>query len=361
LLPFLYFCVALYKQSIIQFIPKKEFFMSHFKNVFRSIKHCSIFAALFSLTLAIIAGTPTQLQAEYPTRPITLIVGFSAGGSTDMYARAFSSFAHEHLGMPVVVVNKPGATGMIAARAVYNARPDGYTLLFHSGGGFLIKSTIDGDRAPVKPMRDLKVLGSIGKAVTALVVPKDSPFKSAMDLVNYAKANPDKKMRWSHPGRGSTKNLEGMLFLKQNGIIAQDVPFKGGSKARNAVSAKQVDFSFIAVQLMSGFESKLHPLGVLSYERDLIFKDIPTLGEQGLPASAVTNPMIIWGHKDLPRDIVVKLEKAINGVASSKDFKKMTQKMGVSGAYSSPREAIDKIGVIDKLMTPFIKEMFHKK
>jgi tripartite-type tricarboxylate transporter receptor subunit TctC len=152
-----------------------------------------------------------------------------------------------------------------------------------------------------------------------------------------------------------------MLFLKQNGIIAQDVPFKGGSKARNAISAKQVDFSFIAVQLMSGFESKLQALGVLSSERDLIYKNIPTLGEQGLPASAVTNPMIIWGHKDLPRDIVVKLEKAIMGVASSKDFNTMTTKMGISGAYSSPREAIDKIAVIDKLMTPFIEEMFHKK
>jgi tripartite-type tricarboxylate transporter receptor subunit TctC len=326
-----------------------------------SIKHLLAFAALIILTLAVMVSTPSKLKAEYPTRPITLIVGFSAGGSTDMYARAFSSFAHEYLGMPVVVINKPGATGMIAAKAVYNARPDGYTLLFNSGGGFLIKSTIDGDRAPVVPMQDLKVLGGIGQAVTALVVPKDSPFKSAKDLVDYAKKNPDKRLRWAHPGRGSTKNLEGMLFLKQNNIKAQDIPFKGGSKARNAVSAKQVHFSFIGVQLMAGFETKLRALGVMSSERDLIYKNIPTLDEQGLPALGVSNPMIIWGHKDLPKDVVTKLKASIKSVASSKVYNKMTKKMGISGTYLSPLKTKAKIGIIDKLMTPFIEKMFHKK
>lgn len=326
-----------------------------------SIKRYNVFAALVTLTLAVIAGTPTAVKAEYPTRHITLMVGFSAGGSTDMYARAFTSFAHEHLGRPLVVVNKPGATGMIAAKAVYDARPDGYTLLNFSGGGFLIKSTIDGDRALVVPTRDLRVLGGIGQAVTALVVPKDSPFKSAKDLVDYAKAHPDKRLRWSHPGRGSMKGLMGMLFLKQNGIKAQDVPFKGGSKARNAVAAKKVDFSVIAVQLLAGFESKMRALGVMSEKRDKIYKDIPTLGEQGLPAMGLTAPMIIWGHRDLPRDVVAKLEKAIKSVASSKGYKKMTKKMGLSGLYFSPREANTKIAVIDKLMTPFIEETFHKR
>ena len=335
--------------------------MSHFKISSLSIKRLSVFATLVTLTLAVIAGTPTAVKAEYPTRPIALMVGFSAGGSTDMYARAFASFAHEHLGVPLVVVNKPGATGMIAAKAVYGARPDGHTLLNYSGGGFFIKATIDGNRALVVPTRDLKVLGGIGQAVTALVVPMDSPFKSAKDLVDYAKAHPDKRLRWSHPGRGSMKGLAGMLFLKQNGIKAQDVPFKGGSKARNAVVAKKVDFSFIAVQLMAGFESKMRALGVMSNKRDLINKDIPTLGEQGLPAFDVASPMIIWGHRDLPKDVVAKLEKAIKSVASSKGYKKMTKKMGLSGSYFSPKEANAMIAVIDKLMTPFIEETFHKK
>ena len=335
--------------------------MPRFKISSLSIKRCSVFAVLVALTLAVIAGTPTTVKAEYPTRPITLMVGFSAGGSTDMYARAFASFAHEYLGTPLVVVNKPGATGMIAAKAVYGHRPDGHTLLNYSGGGFFIKATIDGDRALVVPGRDLKALGGIGQTVTALVVPMGSPFKSAKDLVDYAKAHPDKRLRWSHPGRGSMKGLMGMLFLKQNGIKAQDVPFKGGSKARNAVAAKQVDFSVIAVQLLAGFESKMRAIVIMSNKRDLIHKDIPTLGEQGLPALGVTEPMIIWGHKDLPKDVVAKLEKVIKSVASSKGYKKMTKKMGLNGFYFSSKEANAKIAELDKRMTPFIKETFHKK
>ena len=335
--------------------------MTHFKISSLSIKRCSVLAALVALTLTFIAGTSTAVKAEYPTGPITLMVGFSPGGSTDMYGRAFASFTHEYLGMPMVVVNKPGATGMIAAKAAYNARPDGHTLLLYSGGGFFIKATIDGDKAPVVPMRDLKALGGIGQAVTALVVPMDSPFKTAKDLVGYAKAHPDKRMRWSHPGRGSMKGLMGMMFLKQNGINAQDVPFKGGSKARNAVASKQVDFSFVAVQLMAGFESKLRALGVMSDERDLLYKDIPTLGEQGLPALGITAPMIIWGHKDLPKDVVAKLEKAIKDVVSSEGYTKMTKKMGITGRYYSPEDANEKMAVLDKLMTPFIEEITKKK
>lgn len=335
--------------------------MRHLKTRTHQVSHRLIIAGLITLALIVTTGVPTLVKAEYPTRPITLMVGFSAGGSTDMYARAFASFVHQHLGMPMVVVNKPGATGMNAAKAVYNARPDGYTLLFNSGGGFFIKSTIDGEKAPVVPMRDLKALGGIGQAVTALAVPVDSPFKTAKDLVDYALANPEKQMHWAHPGRGSTKNLEGLLFLKENNIKAKGVPFKGGSKARNAVSSKQVDFSFVAVQLLAGFETKIRALGVTSDDRDLIFKDIPTLGEQGLPALGVNNPMIVWGHKDLPEEVVTKLKTAIQAVATSDEYENMTQKMGISGSYFSADESNAKIDVIDELMTPFINEMFHKK
>lgn len=329
--------------------------MTNFKTSSFKIQRYLILVALLALSITVYAaGSSEGKKAEYPTKPITLMVGFSAGGSTDMYARAFSSFAHEQIGMPVVVVNKPGASGMIAAKSVYDARPDGYTLLLASGGGFFIKAASDGDKALVVPMRDLKVLGSVGESITALVVPIDSPFKTAKELVDYAKAHPEKRLRWSNPGRSSMKGMSGRLFLEKNGIVAQDIPFKGGSKARNAVASKQVDFSFIGVQLMAGFENKLRALGVMSDERDLIFKDIPTLKEQGLPALGVSNPMIIWGHKDLSEDVVAKLKETIKKVAASDGYKKMVKKLGLSGHYSSPEDAIAQIDKIDKLMTPFI-------
>ncbi|MEN8247121.1 MAG: tripartite tricarboxylate transporter substrate binding protein [Thermodesulfobacteriota bacterium] len=326
-----------------------------------SIKHFMVFTLLGIMALASIAGTPTVVKAEYPEKPITLMVGFSAGGGTDVYARSFASFVHEYLDMPMIVVNKPGASGMIAAKAVYDAPADGYTLLLAGGGTLFIKSTIDGDKAPVVPTRELKALGGVGQLVTSLIVPMDSPFKSAKDLVDWAKANPDKRLRYSHSGRGSIHTLAGMVFLKQSGIEAQDVPFKGGSKARNAVAGKQVDFSAIGIQLLAGFETKLRALGVGSNERDLIYKDVPTFGEQGLPLLGITNPEIIWGHKDLPKDVVSKLEMAIKSVASSEGFQKMIRKTGVTGFYFTPDEANEKMAVIDKLTTPLTKEMFHKK
>ena len=335
--------------------------MPHLEMRSLSIKRFMVFTILGVLTLAFTTATPTVVKAEYPERPITLMVGFSAGGGTDVYARSFASFVHEYLDMPMVVVNKPGASGMIAAKAVYDAPADGYTLLLAGGGSLFIKSTIDGDKAPVVPTRELTALGGVGQLVPSLIVPIDSPFKTAKDLVDWAKANPDKRLRYSHSGRGSIHTLAGMLFLKQNGIDGQDVPFKGGSKARNAVAGKQVDFAAIGIQLLAGFESKLHALGVMSNKRDLIYKDVPTFGEQGLPSLGITNPEIIWGHRDLPKDVVAKLEEAIKSVASSKGFQKMIKKTGVTGFYFTPEEANEKMAVIDKLTTPLTIELFRKK
>ena len=325
-----------------------------------SIKRRAMFAVLGAATLAFTAGATTAVKAEYPTKPIKLMVGFSAGGGTDVYARAVASFVHEHLAMPMVVVNKPGAAGMIAAKVTFQARPDGYTLLLAGGGTFLVKAVIDGDKSPVHPMRDFIPLGGVGQLVTGLVVPMDSPFKSAAELVAYAKANPG-KLRWSHPGRGSLHTLGGMMFLDKNGIKTQDVPFKGGSKARVAVAGKQVDFAFVGIQLLAGFESKLRGLGVTNTVRDKIYKDIPTFGEQGLPEMGVTNPEIIWGHKDLPKDVVAKLQAAIKGVATSKGYQKMIKKTGVTGFYFSPEEANKIMADLDKTVTPITKELFHKK
>lgn len=326
--------------------------------MYSMFNRCIRIATLITMVITII-GTGIAI-AEYPTKPIKLYVGFSAGGGTDVYARSLASFSHEYLGMPMVVVNRPGAAGMIAAKAVNNARSDGYTLLVAGGGTFHVKAVIDGEKAPVTPARDFQSLGGIGQLVTSLIVPMDSPFKSAKELVEHAKANPG-KLRWSHPGRGSLHTLGGMLFLKQNGIKTQDVPFKGGSKARVAVAGKQVDFAFVGVQLLAGFEQKLRALGVTSNVRDQIYKNVPTFGEQGLPQMGVTNPMIVWGRKDLPKDAVEKLKKAIQGVASSKGYQKMIKKTGVTGFYFSAEDATAMMKELDKTVTPITKEIFHKK
>jgi len=202
-------------------------------------------------------------------------------------------------------------------------------------------------------------LGTIGQLVTGLIVPKDSPFKSAADLVKYAKENPG-KLKWSHPGRGSLHMLAGAAFLAANNIKTKDIPFKGGSKARNAVSGKQVDFGFMGVQLISGFENKLRALGVCSKERDKATPDIPTFSDQGLPGMDIVGPIMIMGHKDLPEDVKAVLIPAIKKVAESKGYKKLIKKTGTSAFYVDPEQSREKMQVLNKNLAPIVDKVMGR-
>lgn len=312
-------------------------------------------AALAISTSAMIWSGNVQAQ-EFPTKPVKLMVGWSAGGSTDVYARALASFAYDSLGMPVVVVNKPGASGMIAGKAALAAPHDGYTLYVQSGGTFVTRMRIDGEKSLVSAYDDFQPLGSVGKVVTGLIVPTDSPFQSAAELVDYARAHPG-ELRWANPGNGSLHTLSGRIFLEDNGITAQGVPFSGGSKTRNAVAGGQVDFAFMGISLMAGFGDKLRALGVTDSERDAIYEDVPTFGEQGLPQMGISSPLIIWGPKDLPADVVTALVDAIKAAANSKGYQKLVRKTGLVGVYATPEEALAMVHALDEAVTPVIEEM----
>ncbi|CCQ75242.1 tripartite tricarboxylate transporter substrate binding protein [Magnetospira sp. QH-2] len=324
--------------------------------IWRATKSAAAVAVAFGLSLGILASPS---QAEFPTKPIKLMVGFSAGGGTDVYARALSSFVYESLGMPFVVVNKPGASGMVAAQAVKRAAPDGYTLYVISAASFSTRELIDGDKAPVKALEDFQPLGVIGQLVSGLIVPVDSPFNNAKELVDFAKSHPG-KLRWSNPGKTSSHTIAGLGFLDSNGIKATSVPFKGGSKARNAVASKQVDFGFMGIQLLAGFESKLKSLGVASTERDGVYKNVPTFGEQSLANLDLAAPMVIWGHKDLPKDVATKLSQAIKAAATNKGYPKLIKKTGAVGYYKSPEEGVAIVKNLMANMKPIVDANFTK-
>lgn len=308
---------------------------------------------------ALIFSGAAQAQ-EYPTKPVKLMVGWSAGGSTDVYARAMASFVNDFLGMPMVVVNQPGASGMIAGKSALSAPHDGYTLYAQSGGTFVVRmriAEISGEGAQISAYDDFQPLGTIGTVVTGLIVPADSPFNSAAELVAYAKEHPG-ELRWANPGNGSLHTLSGNLFLSQNGIEAQGVPFKGGSKTRNAVAGNQVDFGFMGISLLAGFDEQLRALGVTSATRDVIYKDVPTFGEQGLPQMGISSPLVIWGPKDLPADVSAKLVAAIEGAATSEGYGKLIQKTGLSAAYATPEDTMGMVQALDETVTPIITELF---
>ncbi|MGI9426166.1 MAG: Bug family tripartite tricarboxylate transporter substrate binding protein [Hyphomicrobiaceae bacterium] len=301
--------------------------------------------------------------AEYPEKPIKIYVGFSAGGGTDTTARGFSSYMHEvpeMNGMPAVVVNKPGGTGMIAAKVAKDARPDGYTLYMINAGTFSITHMKSFGKSPVDPLNDFQILGCMSQLVTSLQVPADSEIKSAADFAAWAKAN-EGKLRWANSGAGSLHTLAGHLLLDSLGVKHQPIPFKGGSKARNAIAAKKVKFAFNGVHMAAGFESKIRVLAVTSSDRDPVNPKVPTLGESNLPGLGIVGPMCLWGSKDLPKDVVTKLQAAVKHVTGIKGFGRFMKKSKLAAIYASPEDGTAKTKALYTKLQPVVEKIFKKK
>lgn len=322
-------------------------------------RHLRVALATTALSVAF-AGSA---MAEYPEKPIKIMVGFPAGGGTDTTSRGFASFIHEvpeMNGMPAVVVNKPGGTGMIAAKVVKDARPDGYTLYMINAGTFSITHMKSFGKSPVDPLKDFQILGCMSQLITSLQVPADSEIKSAKGFASWAKANSG-NLRWANSGAGSLHTLAGHLLLDSLGVKHQPIPFKGGPKARNAIAAKKVKFAFIGVHMAAGFESKIRVLAVSSAERDPVNPKVPTLAESDLPDLGIVGPMCLWGSKDLPKDAVAKLQAAVKHVAGLKGFKRFMKKSKLAALYASPEEGMAKTKALYDKLQPVVDKIFKKK
>ncbi|MFY0613338.1 MAG: tripartite tricarboxylate transporter substrate binding protein [Hyphomicrobiaceae bacterium] len=314
-------------------------------------------------TSALVLGTTGAALAQYPTKPIKIMVGFSAGGGTDTTARGFASYVHEvpeMNGMPAVVVNKPGGTGMIAAKVAKDAKPDGYTLYMINSGTFSITHMKSFGKAPVDPLKDFQILGCMSQLVSSLQVPADSPIKTAKEFATWAKAQ-DGKLRWANSGAGSMHTLAGHLLLDSLGVKHQPIPFKGGSKARNAIAAKKTPLGFNGIHMSAGFESKIRVLAVTSSDRDPVNPKVPTLGESELPGLGIVGPMCLWGRKDLPADAVAKLQKAVKHVAGLKGFKRFMKKSKLAALYATPEDGVKKTQVLYDKLQPVVNKIFKKK
>lgn len=324
---------------------------------FKTIKRAFTSAAIFGLVGTLGLGAVPAL-AEYPKKPIRIIVGFSAGGGTDSLARSVASFIHEEIGMPGVVINKTGAASMIAMKFFVSQKPDGYTLMFQTGTSGLVQYLRG--KSPANPYKDLRIIGQVGTLKAALCVPIDSPFKTANDVVAHAKKNPG-TLRWGHPGRGSTHNTAGETFIRANGIKVKDVPTRGGSRARGLLVSKQVDFGFIGAHLLTGFKSKIRCLGITTSKRDGVMKSIPTFKELGLPYKDITTPMMLLAHKDLSDAKYNKLRDALKALTKKKGFKKFVKKAGLAVVYRTPQQAFDYYAQLCRDVKPVVDSIFKPK
>ncbi len=257
---------------------------------------------------ALAAAVPAFAQANWPTRPIRIVVGFAPGGTTDVMARLVAQQLTESLGQSVVIDNKPGASGNIAAAEVVRAT-DAHTFLiaptsFETANPYLFKSTL-------LPSRDLTPVAGIGRTQMYLVVKPQSTAKNARELVEQSKANPD-KMSFASSGPGTPPHLACELLKKAASMPVTHIPYRGAAPALQDVLSGQADFvcdpGIAFPHIRTG---KVKLLGIVSSKRSPFFPDVPTLAEQGIPGADLDIWFGLWAPNGTPADVVARMNREI--------------------------------------------------
>jgi len=309
----------------------------------------------FSAALIAVAGMSAAHADDFPDKPISLVVGYAPGGGTDIYARTISSLVKDRLkGQPIIVVNKPGAGGLVGAKYVADSRKDGYTLHLASAGAMYFGTQLR--NFPLDPNKDLVMVSQVGRLLPAVMVAKDSPYKTTADLISAIKARPG-EIRYSTPGRGSTWATAGLAFNLRNGLKSQPVPFKGGSKARAAVIGKQVDYSVFGLHLLRGFEDQVRALGLIFPERDPYNPDVSTLKEQGIAYTEVLTPMMIFAPAGTPPERVKFLDEALGKITGDPEYDKKMRKAGLPAKYLNAKDGTAYYARLQKEWAPLVVEL----
>ena len=272
--------------------------------------HSRSFKPLFG-TLLMLAAFSGQAQTQgFPSKPVRIVVGFAAGGSTDKLARVMSKRMGELLGQSVVVENRPGAAGNLAAEVVAGAPADGYTLFMTTLSSQAINPHIY-SKLRFDPVKSFEPISLVAKYPLLLVVAPQLKVNSVQELIAYIKKS-DQQSFFSSAGSGSPAHLAGEMFKARTGANLQHVPYKGGSPALLAVMANEAQFAFETIPSAIGQTKggKLKPLAVSSSARSTAAPELPTLQEEGLSQFVVTSWAGLVAPAGTPRDVLEKLNQA---------------------------------------------------
>jgi len=270
----------------------------------------SLSTAIAALALAC-AGTTAALADTWPSKPVTLLVPFPPGGSTDMIARTLAPKLQEKLGGSFVVANQAGAGGTVGAAAAKRAAPDGYTIFVSSLGPFVIGPHLVKGVA-YDALKDFDYLTVAVQAPNVLAVPAASPHKSLADVLAFLKANPG-KMSFASAGNGTSDHLTAELFWQETKTTGLHIPYKGGAPAMSDLLGGQVDATFMNINtgLPNIKGGKLRALAITSAKRSPLLPDVPTMEELGYKGVTVTSWQAFAAPKGLPADIKAKLHEAL--------------------------------------------------
>jgi tripartite-type tricarboxylate transporter receptor subunit TctC len=290
--------------------------------------------ACFALSSMLLGATA---WAAYPDKPITLIVPWAPGGSTDILARAIGQQLTLSMGQPVIVENKAGASGNIGSNIVAKAKPDGYTLLIGSMSTHAMNPALI-PNMPFKGADDFTPIALVANVINTMVVNPSVPAKNVQELIAYAKAHPG-KLAYASAGGGSTNHLSAEMFKKAAGIDMLHVPYKGGAPAvlDTVGNQTQVLFSAGTQTLPHVKAGKLRLIAVTEPHRSALLKDVPTVAET-LPGYEISVWYAAFGPAGMPPELVTRLNAEINKALAVPEVRARMDAMGVELVKSTPEQ-----------------------
>ena len=282
--------------------------------------------------------SPAWAQEKYPSKPITFVCPYAAGGGSDQRSRQIARFISAELGVPVIVENKPGAGGNIGTDFIAKAKPDGYVI---GMGNFAPLSVNEAmfPKLPFNPAKDLVPVCLIEKGPLALTVRPDSPFKSVKDIIQAAKAHPG-KLSFASGGLGGSHHLSGELFKSTAKISMTHIPYRSGALATTDLLGGQVDMMFeqlysAAPNIQAG---KLRALAITSTKRSPLFPEVPTMIEAGVPGFEVENWQGLIAPAGTPKAIVTLLNGVVNKALQDPEIRKQMLSQGNEVMGGTPEQ-----------------------
>jgi tripartite-type tricarboxylate transporter receptor subunit TctC len=291
--------------------------------------------------IVLVLGLLTVMAAaaqEWPTKPVRFIVPYPPGGGTDVIARIVQSRLGDTLGQQVIIENRGGAGGVIAAKAAGGAEPDGYTL-FMGNTSVLVLIPILSKSANYDPEKLFVPVARLAESYQVLVVHPSLPVKTVAELVAYAKANPN-KLNYSSAGIGNTIHLAGELFNHVAGTRIVHVPYNSGAEATRAVLGGQVQMTFVNITGLPPLiaDGKLRALAVTSPKRLALLPDVPTMVESGYPDFVVRAFFGLAAPSGTPAPIVDKLNATINAEMTSNEMQTTLKRLGAEPGSGTAAE-----------------------
>ena len=280
----------------------------------------------------------TYAQAAYPSKTITIVVPFSAGGTTDILARVLGQFMSRDLGQPVIIDNRAGAGGNIGTQLVGRAPADGYTLLMGTVGTHAINQSLYRKLA-FDPIKDFAPITRVALVPNLLVAHPSQPYKNVQELIAYAKANPG-KVTFGSSGNGSSIHLSGEQFKHMAGINIQHVAYKGSAPAVNDLLGNNIAIMFDNMPSAIGHvkSGKLRPLAVTTPKRSPALPDVPTIAEAGLPGYEATSWFGMLAPAKTPAPVMAKLNASILKALADPDVKKKMAEQGAEAYGETPQQ-----------------------